>query len=78
MKTLVLGDIHGRNCWEKILEDNTFSKVVFIGDYFDSRDRNITPEIEINNFKRIIDFKLEKPDRVILLVGNHFNKILIK
>lgn len=71
MKTLVLGDIHGRNCWETIVNQNTFEKVVFIGDYFDSRDRNITPKIEIDNFKRIVNFKLENFDRVILLVGNH-------
>lgn len=71
MKTLVIGDIHGRNCWENIVLNNTFDKVVFVGDYFDSYDKNITPQIEINNFKKIIEFKKQNEKKVILLIGNH-------
>ena len=38
MKTLLLGDIHGRNIWKEIIKKETPDRVVFIGDYFDSFD----------------------------------------
>ena len=36
-KTIYIGDIHGRDVWEEIVEkhDNA-DHIVFIGDYFDS------------------------------------------
>ena len=69
MQILVIGDIHGRDCWKNIVKSETFDKVVFIGDYFDSF--NITPIDQENNFKEIIQFKRDYPDKVILLIGNH-------
>ena len=39
MKTIVIGDIHGRTIWKQIVIENPdFDKLVFIGDYFDSFD----------------------------------------
>lgn len=69
-KILCIGDIHGKNIWEEILEkENDFDKVIFIGDYFDSFD---IPFIEqYNNFKKIIEFKELNKEKVILLIANH-------
>ena len=70
-KITIIGDIHGRTIWEKIVEkENDSDLFIFLGDYFDSYD-NLTPGTEINNFKKILKFKNENPHKVILLLGNH-------
>ena len=69
MKTLVIGDIHGRDSWKRHLNEVEPDKVVFIGDYFDN-PRIITPN-QILNFKDIVEFKQSRPDDVTLLIGNH-------
>ena len=71
MKTIVVGDTHGRSHWKTISEQNNFDKIVFIGDYFDSRDKSITSDIEIKNFKEILHFKENNFNEVTLLYGNH-------
>ena len=38
MKTILIGDIHGRSIWKRIVADEKPDRVVFIGDYFDSFD----------------------------------------
>lgn len=79
MKTVVLGDTHGRSFWKLITQIENPDRVIFIGDYFDSYD---IPGIDqIHNFKEIIEYKETaftndgKDDQhktdVILLVGNH-------
>ena len=55
MKTIVLGDIHGRNVWKDIVFQEQADRVIFIGDYFDSFD--IGPAEQMLNFKDIIEFK---------------------
>lgn len=73
MKILTLGDIHGRNCWKllpKSLIDEC-DKIIFLGDYVDSKAPNISRKDEINNLHDIINFKEKYPDKVILLTGNH-------
>lgn len=70
MKILALGDTHGRDNWKRIVKSNDFDKVVFIGDYFDSREGH-SAEDEIKNFQDIIHFKKSNPDKVIVLIGNH-------
>jgi hypothetical protein len=54
----------------KIVEQNLDADLfVFMGDYFDSFT---IPALEqINNFKLILKFRDENPDKVILLFGNH-------
>lgn len=70
MKTVAIGDIHGRNVWEQILEKEQPNTVVFMGDYFDSF--NIPGIDQIHNFKNIVRWKLENPQcKVIMLIGNH-------
>ena len=75
MKTICIGDIHGRSIWKQIVEKEDADKVIFIGDYFDSFD---IPGIDqIHNFKEIIEYKetaftsKHKKVNVILLIGNH-------
>lgn len=70
MKIIAIGDLHGRNDWEKIIAKNDFDKCVFIGDYFDTFEP-ITPLKQIQNFKKIIEYKRRNTEKVILLAGNH-------
>lgn len=70
MKTLILGDIHGRDIWEDIFNKELPDKVVFMGDYFDSFD--VAGVLQIDNFKKIIKFKEDNPQvDIIMLFGNH-------
>jgi UDP-2,3-diacylglucosamine pyrophosphatase LpxH len=69
MKTVFIGDIHGRSIWKEIVEQEKPDRVIFVGDYFDSFD---IPGIDqIHNFKEIIHFKKTSGVEVVLLVGNH-------
>lgn len=69
MKTVVIGDIHGRSVWKLIYEMEKPDKMIFIGDYFDSFD--IKGVDQLNNFQDIIKFKESGVCEVIMLVGNH-------
>ena len=71
MKTVTLGDIHGRSNWKlAIHQEEPVDRVIFIGDYMDSWD---IPGVEqIDNFKQIIQYKENNPQiEVVLLIGNH-------
>lgn len=70
MKTLVLGDIHGRTCWKDIIEIEQPDKVIFLGDYVSTHE-GISEEQQITNLREIMDYKIENQDKVILLRGNH-------
>jgi len=70
MKTLIIGDIHGRSNWKDILVAHPDAeRVIFMGDYFDSFD--ISGAEQLYNFNEIICFKEETDKEVIMLVGNH-------
>jgi predicted phosphodiesterase len=69
MKTIFLGDTHGRSLWKDIIAKESPDRVVFIGDYFDSFDIKGTEQMF--NFKEIIAFKESNQCEVILLIGNH-------
>ena len=71
MRQIVIGDIHWRDTWNHIvLYEWFFDEVIFLGDYFDSRE-GITPEQQQDNFRNILQFKRNNTDRVKLLFGNH-------
>ena len=70
MKILVLGDIHGRGCWESIIEKENPDLTIFLGDYVSTHGL-ITEKQQIDNLERILQYKEENPDTVILLRGNH-------
>jgi hypothetical protein len=69
MKTIIIGDIHGRSVWKDIVAQENPGRVIFIGDYFDSF--NIGGAEQQYNFKEIIEFKEKGECEVILLIGNH-------
>lgn len=69
-KIVVFGDIHGRDCWKKVVENIKADLYIFLGDYFTSREL-INVEDQIKNYEEILKFKLENVDSVILLRGNH-------
>ncbi len=70
IKIIALGDTHGRPFWKKIVKSQTFDELIFIGDYFDTKEE-VTPEIQIDNFIAICEYKKSNPGKVILLIGNH-------
>ena len=70
MKTVFIGDIHGRDIWKRIVEaEADADKIVFVGDYFDSFD--IPGVVQLQNFLDIIEFKKNSDKEVVLLFGNH-------
>jgi len=69
MKTVILGDTHGRDCWKQIVARESPDRVIFIGDYFDSFDN--TAVEQMHNFQEIIDWKQSGQSEVIMLIGNH-------
>ena len=69
MKTVVIGDVHGRSLWKLIVNQENPDRVIFIGDYFDSFE--ISGVEQIQNFKEIIEYKKTSGKEVITLVGNH-------
>jgi hypothetical protein len=69
MKTIIIGDIHGRDIWKQIITTENPDRVIFIGDYFDNFD--ISSVEQQHNFKQIIAFKETKVMEVIMLIGNH-------
>lgn len=70
MKILVLGDTHGRPYWKEIVAKENPDRVIFIGDYFDSYD-DYTAAEQMDNFKKIVEYKQSGQAEVIMLIGNH-------
>lgn len=69
MRTIVIGDLHGRDCWKQIVNFEEHDRVIFVGDYFDSFD--IPYDIQINNFLDLIEYKKTSGKEVVLIIGNH-------
>jgi predicted phosphodiesterase len=68
-RTIILGDTHGRRMWEHIVKNESFDRVIFVGDYWDSFD---IPYIDqMYNFKQIVHYARTSDKEVILLTGNH-------
>lgn len=72
---LGIGDIHGKNTWESIIKKEDVSRVIFLGDYFDSF--NIPFQEQWDNFQNILTYKRDNPKKVVLLFGNHDYHYLI-
>jgi len=79
MKTVIIGDIHGRSVWKLIVNQEQPDRVILIGDYFDSYD--LLAVEQMYNFNEIIEYKEKSISRegtlqehkteVIMLIGNH-------
>jgi hypothetical protein len=74
MKQTIIGDIHGRPIWRRIVEDEKDSdRFIFLGDYVDTHE-DTTPVEQAQNLEAIIAFKKQKVEEgkeVILEIGNH-------
>jgi len=70
IKIIALGDTHGRPFWKDIVKSQTYDKLIFIGDYFDTKEE-VTAKVQIDNFIAICKYKESNPGKVILLIGNH-------
>ena len=69
---LIIPDVHGRDFWKEAIDSNKYERIVFLGDYTDPYDiEGITNERAVDNFKSIIAYKQNNPDKVVLLLGNH-------
>lgn len=71
MKILIVPDVHGRDFWKEAVKDNSFDKIIFLGDYLDHYRKESTDEHDIETLKNIIELKKNNPDNIILLIGNH-------
>jgi hypothetical protein len=69
MKIITIPDLHGKACWQHV-EVELYDKVVFLGDYVDSKGE-LPEELEIENLRQIIALKQRFPEKVVLLIGNH-------
>lgn len=75
-KNIYIGDIHGRKEWKQIVETHADAdNIVFIGDYFDAYEREVSGQDELENVLEILEFKKQQEQdptkRVYLLIGNH-------
>jgi hypothetical protein len=68
MKYLIIGDLHGKDCWKDV-NANKYDKVIFLGDYVDHW--TLADRLIYQNFKEIIDLKKQHPEVIELLLGNH-------
>jgi hypothetical protein len=68
MKIVVVGDLHGKECWKKI-DASRYDKVIFLGDYVD--DNSVEDERMVKNLEDIVRFHSMFPNKVVLLLGNH-------
>lgn len=73
MKILIIPDIHGSSHWkyniEKYLEK--VDRIIFLGDYINSFNKEEKGKNANNNLKQIIEFKKRHYEKVTLLIGNH-------
>jgi len=82
MKYRVIGDIHGRDNWHKLIKPfNKNTMYIFVGDYTDpyyGEERDVTYEKMVEEIKFMLKFKKKHKDNVILLLGNHDMQYIIK
>src|SRR5689334_6502910 len=69
MKIITVPDLHGKESWST-LDPAEYDKIIFLGDYVDSKG-DFSDREELTNLERIIEFKLRYPNKVELLIGNH-------
>lgn len=71
MRFCIIGDIHGRDSWMDLVEQNKGSHFIFLGDYCDPYDYKIDDNEALINLNMIINYKKSHLDNVTLLIGNH-------
>ena len=68
MKIRIIPDLHGETWWEDFKDDNV-DKFIFLGDYVDSY--TISDKDIVDNLLKLIEFKKNNTEKVVLLYGNH-------
>jgi len=70
---IIVPDIHGRDFWKEPVNENLGKEhIVFLGDYLDPyEDEQIAPWEVFPQLEEIVALKIEHPDSVTLLLGNH-------
>lgn len=72
MRVICIGDIHGRTIWKNIInQEKNADLIIFLGDYFDTKNSVYSGMHQINNFKEILSLKEENNKKFIILIGNH-------
>lgn len=76
-KILVVGDNHGSSIPLAIAKEKIadFDKVVFLGDFFDHNDKEY--EEQEKNFRKVMKFKQDNLDKVVVLLGNHDSNYIL-
>lgn len=69
MKIITIPDLHGKEVWDTI-DPTAYDKIIFLGDYVDSKG-DYSGREEATNLERIIEFKKQHFQEVELLIGNH-------
>lgn len=63
MKTLTIGDIHGRPFWKKAQIDE-YDRVICVGDIMDSSRQEVEDNDMFVNTKEILKLKEENPEKI--------------
>ena len=69
-KVVILGDTHGRSVWKYVVQTENPDVIIFLGDYFDTRE-DIWPVEQVYNFQQIMEYKKTSGKEVVCLIGNH-------
>lgn len=69
----IIPDVHGRTFWRRAVQASPRGgRVIFLGDYLDPYPwEEITPGDSTRMLREIIGLKKERPDDIVLLLGNH-------
>ena len=68
--TIAIGDVHGLDLWRDVVEAHPGCRVVFLGDYLDPYGYVHKGKL-LDNLRAIIELKRNRPEDVVLLLGNH-------
>lgn len=78
MKYRIIGDIHGRDNWQKLIEkDDANMTHIFLGDFTDpyyGYENNLSYEKMIEQINIVLEYKRILGDRVVILAANHDNQ----
>lgn len=71
-RTLIIPDVHGRSFWRDAVAEKSYERIIFLGDYLDPYPHEgITQRQAYEGLLDIVGLKLQQPERVVLLLGNH-------
>ena len=68
--TIAIGDVHGLDLWRDVVEAHPECRVVFLGDYLDPYGYVHKGKL-LDNLLAIMQLKRDRPEDVVLLLGNH-------